>query len=349
MLEKIKFPESCKKNAELPLKKIFTQELVENCDIQECKLYASINYDLLNIQQVEKTDPRYNEIHFIYVKVSRIKYTEDLYNIVKAIYKKIKYQTVVIIRLNNMIKLCTGFIVPGKRDEEENIVKNYISSQWMFDDFETKEISNFFNEFNNYLENITDIKKFYMDIFRMISSLDCTPPSKMTSYITEKTVERIIKKFLSYKEEYVNKIMQVINDKTFNCIYRQEIVFKRIVEKVVYPMECLFYTFNKIDKLKDVLIKYRITTPEELYLTYIDYSDGEERQEFLDFEKDYEDANSDNRNIIQKKKELKIWDDVPDDSYFDNKENMDDDYDPDFLFRDYDIDFSDDTSEDDED
>lgn len=360
MLEKIKIPENCIKNADLPLTKVFSPELIENCDMQECKLYASINYDLLKIQQVEKTDPRYNEIHFIYVKVSKIKYTEDIYMIVKSIYKKIKYQTVVIIRLNNMTKLCAGFIVPGKRDSDENIVGNSVSTQWMFDDFETKEIKNFFNELNTYLENITDVKKLYVNICRMISSLDCTPTlygnqksndrfiKIRTSCIEEATIKKILKKFLSCNEEYVNQIMSVIHDKTFNCIYKHQNVFKRVVETVVYPMECVFHSFNKIEELKHVLSKYRITTPEELYLRYMENSEGKESQDFLDFEKDYEDAYSDNRNIIQEKKEEKIWDDVPNDSVFDDEKFMDDDYDPDFLFRDYDIDFSDDSSEDDE-
>ncbi len=245
MLEKLGIPENCIKNLEIPLDKIFSKEDIDEFKIQECKLYASINTDLSNIQKSDKNDSRYDEIHFVYITIADLFVPSDLYRIVRNIYKMIKYQVIVIVQLGDMWKIGGSCIAPGQIDHYENIIKHFIFTQWIYNDFETKDIKQFFDEFKKNIEQATAIDKLYSMMYTKISSVD---NSIDTKNIKVSTIKYMLKKILP--SDYYKTISKDILENTFNYkIYKhsdgkQYKTDKNDVLKV-YPIECYWHSLNK--------------------------------------------------------------------------------------------------------
>ena len=264
MLEKLGIPENCIKNLDIPLTKIFTDEEIEKYKIQECKLFASINSDLLNIQKSEKNDSRYDEIHFVYIKISALSFSSDLYRFVKNIYKMIKYQVIVIIQLNDMYKIGGSCIAPGKIDQEENIIKHFIFTEWIYEDFETKQIKQFFEEFAREIKKASTVDKLYSMMYTKISSVD---NSIDTKNIKPVTITRMLKKILPL--DCTKRVTKEILENTFTYkIYVHYDDDYKVDENNalrVYPIECFWHSLNKNEVTKTILEKRRVFSYEDLF------------------------------------------------------------------------------------
>lgn len=265
MFEQFRIPENCIKNLDIPLKKIFSDEDIKNYYIQECHLYASINPDLMNIKKSEQNDSRYDEIHFVYLRINDLRIHSDLYRIVQNIYKMIKYQVIVIFQLNDMYKIGGSFITPGQIDHEENIIKHFIFSQWIYENFENKETLQFYEEANEKILNAESADKLYSALYTKISSLD---NSIDTKNIKVSTIRKILKKILPL--DCCNKVTREILENTFNYkIYKHSdgkhfTVNEDDVLKV-YPIECFWHSLITNDVTKIIMEKRRITYYEDLF------------------------------------------------------------------------------------
>lgn len=274
MFDKFALPENCIKKLDIPLTKIFSKEDIENYNIQECLLYASINPDLMNIKKSEQNDSRYDEIHFVYLKINGLKIHSDLYRIVQNIYKMIKYQVIVIFQLNDMYKIGGSFITPGKIDHEENIIKHFIFSQWIYENFEPQDTLQFYKEVNEKITNAESADKLYSAIYTKISSLD---NSIDTKNIKVSTIKKMLKKILPL--DCCNKVTKDILENTFNYkIYKhsdgkQFSVNENDVLKV-YPIECFWHSLITNEVTKIIMDKRRVINYEDLFWNH--YLDEDE-------------------------------------------------------------------------
>lgn len=271
MLEKIILPENCIKKLNIPLNKIFSDEDIKTYKIENCLLYASINPDLMNIKKSEQKDTRYDEIHFVYLRINDLRIHSDLYRIVQKIYKMIKYQVIVFFQLNDMYKIGGSFIAPGQIDHEENIIKHFIFSQWIYENFENKETVQFYKEVTEKIAQAEYADKLYSALYTKISSLD---NSIDTKNIKVSTIKKMLKKILPL--DCCNKVTKDILANTFNYkIYKhsdgkQFTINENDVLKV-YPIECFWHSLLTNEITKVIMEKRRISNYEDLFWNhYID-------------------------------------------------------------------------------
>lgn len=278
MLEKLELPRNCIKNINIPLNKVFSQNTIKEFQIQECILFASINSDLIPMEKSNKTDSRYNEIHFVYIKINSLSIYSDLYRIVKDIYKSIKYQVVVIIQLHEMYKIGASCIIPGKKDFENNIIKNYVFTQWIYENFETKEIKNFFSEFTQLNNRKLDANSLYNSYYTLFSRLDSSLMKddirlRSSPFLRSESVIRIISGLLFDNPKFED-IKNTILNTTFHCeVFKHSNEKKFVTDEndtiMTYPIECIWYSIKHNEITNTALEKYRITDFEELYRKFL--------------------------------------------------------------------------------
>lgn len=324
MLEKLGLPENCIKNLNIPLNKLFTEKEINDFQIIECKLYASINYDLLNIPKKQKSDSRFDEIHFVYLRISNLYVHSDLHRIVRKIYRTIKYQVIVIIQLNNMMKLAAGFITPGKVECDKNIIQHFLFTKWFYDDYETKEINDYFSDISKAIVNEKDIHTLYKSLYKTISRF-----IEESNYSENELIDLIeyIQELINANENFPTEIKSVLL-KTYK--YKHSDGRKYQVEKddikEIYPSECVWYAINTNEQVKNYCNKKNKKSLSDI--TFCDYRTAQIENA--------ENYNSDNI-FLQKITPPKIWDSIPDEDmdYVYNEDNL---YEEDLLNTDDDSD-----------
>ena len=177
----------------------------------------------------------------------------------------IKYQVIVIFQLHDMYKIGGSFITPGKIDHEDNIIKHFIFSQWIYINFDTKETLQFYKEINEKILNIETADKLYAALYTKISALD---NSIDTKNIKVSTIKRMLKKILPL--DCCNKITKEILENTFNYrIYKHSDGKHFSVDEndvlTVYPIECFWHSLITNEITKNIMEKRRITYYEDLF------------------------------------------------------------------------------------
>lgn len=196
MLEKISFPKEYIVNQEIPLDKFYSEEDISKYEIEKVVLFASINKNMNHELIGNSSDSRYNELHFILIKFNKIITNSDHYHLAKEIFKAIHYQCIVIFEMDKKIKFFACNIEPGKRDFEENILNDYVFTNWIFDDFITEEEKDFFISVSNTLNTETDIQNLFICLKRDIQSLkpDLIKSSTIDYYVDYYFSEQSIRK-----------------------------------------------------------------------------------------------------------------------------------------------------------
>ena len=310
MFEKLGIPENCIKNLNIPLNKIFSNEYIDKYQIKNCKLYASINYELLDIQKTKKSDSRYDEIHFVFIEIGNLFVHSDLHRIVREIFRTIKYQVIVIIHLENMYKIAASSIIPGKIISEDNIVKNYLFTKWLFPDEESFGERELYNNLSELFKTVKNIPELYKSIYIQLSHLieDHNYSYKRLKQVLE-DIRDIIDGTDSFESEILNSIFALKMYKHSNGNKYQT---SDDDTQEIYAPECIEYTLNRNKQVIEYCKKINKNgfaiprpkafrdLPEEFFMDF----DG---PNMLDMGNPVN-YNSDNL-FARKKKAPKIWDD----------------------------------------
>lgn len=265
MLDKFGFPEKYIINSEVSLTDFFSQNEIESYGAKSCNLFATINSDSFDKQKAETHD----EIQFYLIKISTLLAHSDLYKIVQNITKKSKYKVIILIQIEDMYKI--GCTYTGASQSEDGNNKHFIFSQWIYEDYETKEMIQFYEDFKKIVVDAVSIKELFSLLFTKISSLSISMESEN---IKPAKIKRMLKKILP--SDCVKNVTNEILNNTFSYkIYKHSDGKKYQVNEndavKVYPIECFWHSLKKIPITNQILEKRRVYNYEDLYWNnYID-------------------------------------------------------------------------------